>query len=230
MAIIARSSAQGLPPCRNSALISRRHSMPVFLITDGSREWQERTWEEPRAVESAVTYRRPEVGSGQPPEVGQAVVEETGVAEGDGESHWSARDQASGQREAWSAQQQVPHRWNSCRGATRSSRRLAPAPVQSEAAVPSPAGHQNSHHRTSAPALNVHHSRAPPDGHRVPPSHPQEPRLASHGVSTAQESRRPAPVCERQSWPSAAGPYHRICIQRRQKGFGLSLAWTCPPR
>lgn len=49
-------------------------------------------------------------------------------------------------------------------------------------------------------------------------------------IATAQPSRHPPPWTQQERTPASEGPYHRFVIQRRHKGFGLSLAWTCPPR
>ena len=190
-------------------------------------------------MESAVTYRRPEAGSGQVPEVTQGSVEEAGEVPETDNCFWTAQEPTVGQKEVWNTEKPAPHRWNShgdsqtC--ADRASRRLVPAPVQPRTSNSAPAliGSENTH-RSSEPILNVPHpSRTFCEPHGAP-THPQEHRPATPHHSLAnqppQEVKRPAPVWEEQRRPPAVGPYHRISIQRRQKGFGLSLAWTCPPR
>ncbi|XP_043232966.1 uncharacterized protein LOC122387136, partial [Amphibalanus amphitrite] len=200
---------------------------PAAVAAD-SGDWQERTWEEPRAVESAVTYRRPEARSGQPPEAGCGSAVQPETAREAGEQPWSLSGPSIDQGDQRTTHHQQPahYGWGGREGGSagqqRSGRRLAPAPPPSSSAPPGDrvtGGHPSQ--RSSAPALATHLPRAG-DAHRSAPGR-------SVSCQSVQEARRSVPVCEDQRRTVAAGPYHRITIQRRQKGFGLSLAWTCPP-
>ncbi|XP_037079564.1 uncharacterized protein LOC119100588 [Pollicipes pollicipes] len=209
---------------------------------DCSDPWQERTWEEPRAGGSVVTYRRPAPKSPPAPELGGDAAPGSGSVTCPTLGRQRVSGPVPGQRPIPSpvlSRRPVP--------SPVLSRRPVPSPVLGRRPVPSPVLSQRPAQVTSqvapgsAPgATDSGRPAAPPLQQRRRALVGQEagrrtaaflvhPNAASGRIaSSGQEAGRALSVpWEAQRVP--AGPYHHISIQRRQKGFGLSLAWTCPP-